>query len=111
VFSLGRWDVWTAGLTDYPVWIVIFGNIGASAFFQTAFANGRASVVSPVVTILSNVLPIVAAVTIFGETVRPAHGVGIVLVLAGTALLAMKRETPAVAETVNSEQRTANSEQ
>jgi drug/metabolite transporter (DMT)-like permease len=98
VFSLGRFDVWVAGLTDYPVWIVIFGNIGASAFFQTAFANGRASVVSPVVTILSNVLPIVAAVTIFGETVRPAHGLGIAFVLAGTALLAMRREAaPAAA--------------
>ncbi|NLH47080.1 MAG: EamA family transporter [Myxococcales bacterium] len=96
-FSLLRSEAWVAGLTDYPIYIVIAGNLLASVFFQTAFANGRASVVSPVVTILSNVLPIVAAVTIFGETIRFGHGVGIVLVIAGTALLAMRRPTSAQA--------------
>jgi drug/metabolite transporter (DMT)-like permease len=95
-FTLARFDVWIAGISDYPVYIVIFGNILGGVFFQTAFANGRASVVSPVVTILSNVLPIVAAVTIFGESVRFAHGLGIGLVLFGTALLAMRREAPVV---------------
>ena len=99
-FTLARLDVWLAGVSDYPLYIVVFGGIFGSVFFQTAFASGRASVVSPVVTIISNVLPIVAAVTIFGETVRFAHGLGIALVLAGTALLAMRREAPAaVAET------------
>jgi uncharacterized membrane protein len=93
-FTIWRGDMALALLLDYPLWVVIAANIGASVFFQTAFANGRASVVSPLVTILSNVLPIVAALTIFGEDIRFLHGVGIVLVLAGTALMALKGDGP-----------------
>lgn len=95
-FSLGRGDVWGSALTDYPLYVVIVTNILGGVLFQTAFANGRASVVSPIVTIISTILPIVAALTIFGETVFVTHGIGIAIVIAGTALLALRREeTPA----------------
>ena len=96
-FSLGRGDVWSSLLLDYPVYIVIAANIIGGATFQTAFANGRASVVSPIVTIVSTILPIVAALAIFGENVFLLHGVGIGVVIAGTALLALRQEVPAAA--------------
>lgn len=91
-FSFGRWDMWQSLLTDYPFIIVILCNLFGSIFHQTAFANGRASVVAPIVVIISTVLPIVAALAIFGEQVQWLHGAGILVVLAGTAVLGMKKE-------------------
>jgi drug/metabolite transporter (DMT)-like permease len=94
--------VWAAVFTDYPMYLVLAANIVASVFFQTAFANGRASVVSPVVTIISNVVPIIAALIVFGESVQVLHALGIFVVLGGTALLAMKKEVPAAATATES---------
>jgi len=91
-FSLGRGAVLWSAITDYPLYIVLACTFIGSVFFQTAFANGRASVVSPIVTIISNVLPIIAALMVFGEQVTALHGAGLVVVLVGTALLAAKQE-------------------
>jgi drug/metabolite transporter (DMT)-like permease len=91
-FSLGRGDVWISLLTDYPAWIILATNILGGALLQTAFANGRASVVSPIVTIISNLLPIVGALAIFGEQVRLLHAIGIFIVLVGTSFLALRQD-------------------
>ncbi len=91
-FDLDRLEVWGAMLSDWPIWAILVGNLAAGVFFQTAFANGRASVVSPVVVIISNVLPIVGALLLFGERPHPLHFAGIVVVLAGTALLAFQAQ-------------------
>ncbi|MDP8222463.1 MAG: EamA family transporter [Candidatus Lernaella stagnicola] len=96
-FSFARPEVWWSLITDYPVFVIIATNIVGGAALQTAFANGRASVVSPVVTIISTILPILAALTIFGENVRVAHAVGIGVVIFGTTLLALRGEEPAPA--------------
>jgi drug/metabolite transporter (DMT)-like permease len=93
-FSLGRPDVLLSILTDYPVYVILATNIVGGAALQTAFANGRASVVSPVTTIISTILPIIGALSIFGETIYVAHAVGIAVVIAGTGLLAVKQEAP-----------------
>ena len=89
-FDLNRVEVWISLLTDWPIWVILAANVLAGVFYQTAFANGRASVVAPVVTIISNVLPILAAVLLFGERPHPWHGAGILVVVAGTALLAVQ---------------------
>ncbi len=89
-FDLFRPEVLLSIATDWPIWIILAANVLAGVFFQTAFANGRASVVTPIVTIISNVLPIVGAILIFAERPHPLHGVGILVVLVGTGLLAFQ---------------------
>ncbi|MCB9479465.1 MAG: EamA family transporter [Deltaproteobacteria bacterium] len=88
-FSLGHGPTLAATFLDYPVYIVIATNLLGGVYFQSAFANGRASIVVPIVTILSNVLPILAAVSIFGEDAGALHALGILLVIGGTALLSL----------------------
>ena len=89
-FDLDRLAVWLSMLGDWPLWAILVANVAAGVFFQTAFANGRASVVAPVVTIISNILPILGALMLFGERPHLLHGLGILVVLAGTALLAVQ---------------------
>jgi len=84
-------------LTDYPIVLVAVTNILGSIFYQTAFANGRASIVAAICTIVGNTVPIVAAITIFGEKVRPMHGAGIVIVLLGAFVLAVGNRRAAAA--------------
>ncbi len=85
-------------LASYPLYGVIVFNIVGSIFYQTAFANGRASIVASVCTIIGNTVPIVAAIVILGETVRTLHGVGIAVVLLGAVLLAVgNRNSPVAA--------------
>ncbi len=91
-FDLLRPAVWSSMMTDWPIWAILAANVVAGVFFQTAFANGRASVVAPVVTIISNVLPIVGALLLFGERPHVLHGLGILVVLVGTALLALQSQ-------------------
>lgn len=76
-------------LTDYPIILVIAANIVGSIFYQTAFANGRASIVASICTIVGNTVPIIAAITIFGEQVKFLHGLGIIIVLVGAFVLAI----------------------
>lgn len=96
-FALTDVDTIFAVLTDYPFWVVVVCTILGGAFMQTAFANGRAAVVSPLTTIVSNIAPLTAAVTIFGERLAPPQAVGIAVILAGTLLMAGKQAQPGAA--------------
>ncbi len=87
-FSLARPEIWWSLATDYPIYVIFVANLLGGVLYQTAFANGRASVVAPMVTIISNLLPIVAAITIFGENLHAAQAVGILLVMMGTGIVA-----------------------
>jgi drug/metabolite transporter (DMT)-like permease len=89
-FSLLHLATWRSMFTDYPVYIVLAANVVAASLQQTAFANGRASVVTPILTIIANVLPIVAALIFFGEKIEVLHAVGIAVVVVGTASLGLK---------------------
>lgn len=88
-FNYFRAVVLQAIFTDYPIYLVIVTNVAGNAFYQTAFANGRASIVAAIVTIMGNTVPIIAAITIFGEQVKLLHAVGIAVVLVGAAVLAL----------------------
>ncbi len=78
--------------SDYPVYIVTVTNILGGILLQTAYSNGRAGVISPITTIMSFVMPLLASLTIFGEKIRTTQALGIVVILVGTALLATKEE-------------------
>lgn len=93
-FDLNRLEVWISMAGDWPIWAILVANVAAGIFYQTAFANGRASVVGPVVVIISNVLPILGALLLFAERPHPLHGLGILVILIGTALLAVQAHDP-----------------
>lgn len=91
-FSFGSGETWLRILTDYPGWVIVGCNVFAGPMMQTALANGRASIVSPLITIISTVIPILAAITIFGEQLNIWQAIGILIVLVGTACLAGKEQ-------------------
>jgi uncharacterized membrane protein len=83
------WDGILVLLVSVPLYLIVVMNVLGSVFYQTAFANGRASIVAAICTIVGNTVPIVAAITILGEKVAPLHGIGIVVVFAGAVILAV----------------------
>jgi len=83
-------------LCAFPLYGIVVFNVLGSVFYQTAFANGRASIVASVCTIIGNTVPIVAAIVILGEKVLPLHGVGIVVVLLGAVVLAIGNRNSSV---------------
>ena len=91
-FSLTNLECLISIATDFPLWFVILANVVAFFFSQTAFANGRVSLISPIMTILANTTPVVAAIMAFNENVGWARGTGIGLAVIGTFMLAMKKE-------------------
>ena len=91
-FSFASGETWLRIVSDYPGWVIVGCNVIAGPMMQTALANGRASIVSPLITIISTVIPILAAITIFGEAVTVLQAVGILIVLGGTACLAGKEQ-------------------
>ena len=107
VFSLANGDCWIALLTDFPVYVVMAGNIYGAIASQAAYANGRISLISPIITIIANTTPVLAAVAFFSEKVNLPRGIGIGLAVVGTIMLATKKEdAPAEqpAPTENNEQ-------
>ncbi|HOD08702.1 MAG TPA: hypothetical protein PKG98_11510 [Myxococcota bacterium] len=85
-------------LTAFPLYGIIVFNLLGSAFYQTAFANGRASIVASVCTIIGNTVPIIGAVLILGEKISVFHAVGIIVVLAGAIVLAIGNRNQTVAQ-------------
>ncbi|MCZ7584968.1 MAG: DMT family transporter [Deltaproteobacteria bacterium] len=98
-FSYGRPEVLGSILTDFPFLVVLGCTVVGGILINAAYADGRVGVTASVVTIVSAVIPIIAALTIFGERVVPLQIAGIVIVVAGTAMLARRDETPAQSAT------------
>jgi len=89
-------------LTSAALPLSLVANLAGFALMQVAFQAGRGLVVMPLFSCLSNLVPVVAGVVVFGETL-PDHGLAAVLrplafvcALGGTALLAgVGERTPA----------------
>jgi uncharacterized membrane protein len=101
---LGLGSVYAKDLATAPSFAAAFGSVHfplalvantvGFALMQWAFQAGRGLVVMPLFSCLSNLVPVVAGVVVFGEAL-PDHGMAAVLrpltfalALAGTALLA-----------------------
>jgi len=83
-----------AALTSAALPLSLVANLAGFGLMQWAFQAGRGLVVMPLFSCLSNLVPVVAGVVVFGEAL-PDHGVAAVLrplafalALGGTALLA-----------------------
>ena len=93
VFSLTDPDCLLAILADFPLYLVILANIFGFIFYQTAFANGRVSLTSPIITIFANTSPVIAAIPAFHEQIGVGRALGILLAVVGTAMLMGRKET------------------
>jgi drug/metabolite transporter (DMT)-like permease len=79
-------------VTGYEFWAIVVLNIVGFLFFQMAFSHGRVSIISPITTIAAGILPVVGGFLVFYEQATPGRIIGILVVLAGTALLVIKPE-------------------
>lgn len=76
-----------------PYLLFLLGTeIAGFLLFQVALSHGRVSLVSPVTTISSIVVPVIAGVFALGESIGIFQGIGVVIVIIGTALLAGREE-------------------
>ncbi len=77
-------------LIDPLLLAVVLANVLGLVLLQAAFQRGRASVIVPLQLAMANAITVLAGVVIFAEHITPLRGLGIVLILAGTALLHLK---------------------
>jgi drug/metabolite transporter (DMT)-like permease len=90
-FDLLAWATWKVVLASLPALLLLACEIVAFVMMQGAFAHGRVSLVSPITTIVSVLVPIAAGVTIFREAVPPSRLTGIVVTVVGTGVLALRK--------------------
>ncbi|MDP2370759.1 EamA family transporter [Rhodoferax sp.] len=69
---------------------VVLANVVGLVLLQAAFQRGRASVIVPLQLAMANAITVLAGVAIFGEHITTLRASGIVLIVAGTALLHVK---------------------
>lgn len=95
---LATTDSFTRALSSAPLWLTLGANIGGFALMQSALQNGRGVVVVPIFAMLSDVVPIVAGIILFGETLPREQPeatfrlLAFVLALTGGGLLATTSE-------------------
>ena len=75
---------------DPAAWGLAATNAVGFVLFQMAFSHGRVSVVSPVTTIFSMAMPVVAGVTAFSEAAGPLRLLGVLVIVPGVVLLVSK---------------------
>lgn len=71
---------------------VVLANVAGLVLLQAAFQRGRASVIVPLQLAMANALTVVAGIVVFAENITSLRATGIVLIVAGTALLHLKPE-------------------
>ncbi len=77
-------------LVDPLLLAVVLANVLGLVLLQAAFQRGRAAVIVPLQLATANAITVLAGVVIFAEHITPLRGLGILLILAGTALLHLK---------------------
>ena len=77
-------------LVDPLLVTVVLANVLGLVLLQAAFQRGRAAVIVPLQLAMANAITVLTGVVIFAEHITPLRGLGIVLIVAGTALLHLK---------------------
>ena len=77
-------------LVDPLLVTVVVANVLGLVLLQAAFQRGRAAVIVPLQLAMVNAITVVTGVLIFAEHITPLRGLGIVLIVGGTALLHLK---------------------
>lgn len=69
---------------------VVLANVAGLVLLQAAFQRGRASVIVPLQLAMANALTVLAGIVIFAEHITALRAIGIVVIIAGTAMLHLK---------------------
>lgn len=90
--QLGQFNVldaqtWRVILFTLPTLLVALLNVISFVLMQGAFAHGRVSLITPVTTIFSVLIPILAGLLIFQEQASALRLIGIVVIIPGAILL------------------------
>ncbi len=73
-------------LTSPNGWMLIAFNLAGFTLFQLSFAHGRISLIGPFSQVFSMVIPVIAGILAFGESLVPWQWLGVGIVAAGTLL-------------------------
>jgi multidrug transporter EmrE-like cation transporter len=99
--ALANAESFTAAVTSIDLLLTLTTNIIGFALMQAALQAGRGVVVVPIFSTLSNLVPIIGGIVVYGEWL-PDHGAAVVLrplafvlAIGGAALLAGFGESPA----------------
>ncbi len=84
VFSLATWK---DQLSNYPFWVMIVANAAGYLLMQYAFSFGRASVVVPVESMASFLLPVLAGAFVFSEEISIMRAAGLLVIASGVLVL------------------------
>jgi transporter family protein len=90
-FDILAWVTWKTVVLSLPALLLLACEIVAFVMMQGAFAHGRVSLVSPITTIVSVLVPISAGVAIFREAVPALRLTGILVTVVGTCVLAIRK--------------------
>jgi drug/metabolite transporter (DMT)-like permease len=74
-------------LTSANGWMLIVFNLAGFALFQLSFAHGRIALVGPLSQVFSMVIPVMAGIVAFRESLVPWQWLGVLTVTAGTFLI------------------------
>lgn len=80
-------------LTSPNGWMFIVFNLAGFALFQLSFAHGRIFLIGPLSQVFATVIPVVAGITVFHESLAAWQWVGVVVV-AASAFFVGGGETP-----------------
>ena len=68
-------------------WMLIVFNLAGFALFQLSFAHGRITLIGPLSQVFSMVIPVMAGILAFRESLAPWQWLGVATVTAGTLML------------------------
>jgi len=90
VFDITSIDAWKIAVVTWPALVIAAGNVVGFIAMQMSFSHGRVSLTTPIVTVISVIVPIIAGVTVFQEQVGILRWAGIIIAVAGAALLSTR---------------------
>ena len=80
-------EVFGWAFTTAAPWLMVFGNVLGFILLQVALRHGRVSMVSPIVGLVSMIMPMAISVAALGEHLSGATGAGAALVVGGLVVL------------------------
>ncbi len=94
-FDVLKGEQWAWMIRTAYFWVMLVVEVLGFLFFQAALSHGRVALVSPITTIASVLVPVAAGYFVFGESIGALKGIGIVVVIVGTTMLAGREEKSA----------------
>ncbi len=86
-YNAFSFSTWTEQLLNLPFWLMFITNAAGYGIMQYAFSFGRASVIVPVEGMASFLLPVIAGILVFSESLSPQRAAGIAVISIGIFIL------------------------